>query len=122
MNAPPRTRGFTLLETLVALAILATALAAAAGSVRHAARLQMQREQTVLAHWAAMNLATDLSLTPFEPAAPPAPVQETLLGHAFVGTVTPRQDEDGELVSIVIDVAPAAQPDVPLHTLTVAPP
>ncbi|MBF0213616.1 MAG: type II secretion system minor pseudopilin GspI [Magnetococcales bacterium] len=59
MSKAHRTRGFTLLETVAALAVLALALAAsirAAGE--HARNVSYMRDRT-LAHWVAMNQSTE---------------------------------------------------------------
>jgi len=55
-------QGFTLLEVLVALAILAIALAAAMKvSIENAENASYLRDKT-LAHWVAMNVLTDIQV------------------------------------------------------------
>lgn len=119
---PRRPCGFTLLEVLVALAILATALYAATGSVRSAARQEAHRETSVLAHWAAMNLATELSLTSFESDAVQATRPVNLYGHAFIAAIEPQRDEADKVVSLTIDVALASAPAARVHSLTIPAP
>ena len=63
-----RTKGFTLLEVMVALAVVALALAAAtsavSGNIRNASGLQ----QRTYAHWVAMNKLTEMQLAKQWPA------------------------------------------------------
>ena len=63
-----RTKGFTLLEVMVALAVIALALAAAtsavSGNIRNASGLQ----QRTYAHWVAMNKLTEMQLVKQWPA------------------------------------------------------
>ncbi len=63
-----RVKGFTLLEVMVALAVIALALAAAtsavSGNIRNASGLQ----QRTYAHWVAMNKLTEMQLANQWPA------------------------------------------------------
>ncbi|MCK4586681.1 MAG: type II secretion system minor pseudopilin GspI [Gammaproteobacteria bacterium] len=63
-----RSKGFTLLEVMVALAVIALALAAAtsavSGNIRNASGLQ----QRTYAHWVAMNKLTEMQLARQWPA------------------------------------------------------
>jgi general secretion pathway protein I len=57
-----RNKGFTLLEVLVALAILAIALAAAIKvSIENTENIRYLRDKT-LAHWVAMNVITEIQI------------------------------------------------------------
>jgi len=114
-----RAGGFTLIEILVALAILATALYAASGSVSGAARQQAHRETGILAHWVAMNVASTLAMAPIERDALPPPRAVDLYQHAFIAAVTPIDDAEGKLAALTIDVATAQAPDIPVHSLTI---
>ncbi len=117
-----RARGFTLLEVLVALAILATALYATTGSIRSAARQQAHRESALLAHWVAMNIATELSLQPGSKDA--APVARTVMldNQRFIAALTPMRDEDGKITALSIAVALEKAPATTLQRLEFAQP
>ncbi len=98
--------GFTLLEVLVALAVLATALYAANSVVARASRNAEHREQTLLAHWVAQDLATELLAVP--PSDIPFTRNAELYGHAFRLEVDGARDDDGKIVSLAIAVHAAA--------------
>ena len=70
-RATCRQHGFTLLEVMVALAVIAFALAAAvsavSGNTRNAAGLQ----QRTYAHWVAMNKMAELQISQQWPATHP---------------------------------------------------
>ncbi|AVP97041.1 type II secretion system protein GspI [Ahniella affigens] len=61
-------RGFSLIEVLVALALVATAITALLGSATLMARQSGQLEQLTFASWAADNVLTELALTDPFPA------------------------------------------------------
>ena len=81
-------RGFTLLEVLVALAVTALALTLGLASVKGTAQRLAQVEETVRAEWALENVRQELLLDD----APPADGfsrEETVLGQAYRTAVTP---------------------------------
>ena len=57
-------RGFTLLEVLVALAVVAIAMGALISSGGHAARTASGLEERLFAHWVASNRLVQLRLQP----------------------------------------------------------
>ncbi len=57
-------RGFTLIEVLVALAVVALALGALARAASNAAEVQLDAERRTLALWVASNRLADLELAP----------------------------------------------------------
>jgi len=59
---PERCAGFTLLEVLVALAIVTLALAALVRSGAQSGQVAGRLERQTLAHWVAMNRMTELQL------------------------------------------------------------
>ncbi len=112
--------GFTLLEVLVALAILATALYATSGTIRSAARQQSHLQDTVLAHWAASDLAVELSLVDPNKQPPPLQRQTTVYGRAFVQKIKPTRSEDDKIVAVTIDVALESAPQDIVQTFTLS--
>ncbi len=82
-------RGFTLIEVMVALAILAVALTSAIGSVRSAAANAAHLYGVTLSHWAARDAATRIRLTQPDPTVLRAgTVTETVYGRPYqVSTV-----------------------------------
>lgn len=70
-------RGFTLLEVLVALGLVATVLGSALALARGAAANQVHLEQRLLAHWVADNV-----LASFRLEWPPLPTSGEITGRA----------------------------------------
>src|SRR5687767_14582967 len=85
-----RQSGFTLVEVMVALAIVAVALGAglraAASLTDNAARL----EQVLAAQWCAENQLTLMRLTRAQPGSGSADIRCEQYGHVFTGTVSTR--------------------------------
>lgn len=114
---PRHSQGFTLIEVLVALAVVATALYAATGSVRSAARGSGHLEQSTLAHWAALNALneTKLALSNAETADQAQTV--TLYGNEFMVSLQRAPADKTRIVRVTVKVASAATPEMVLYTL-----
>lgn len=81
-----RLEGFTLVEVLVALVVIAAVLYAGSTGIRGAVRQHEAQELRILAHWVASNAASELALVPpreNEPWAPPEPREALMHGRRF---------------------------------------
>ena len=79
-------RGFTLLEVLVALAVTALVMTVGLVAVRDTARRIEQVETGLRAEWALENLRQELQFNG-APSLPPAGREEVVLGQTFVTRV-----------------------------------
>ena len=104
--------GFTLLEVLVALALVASALGGTMFVVRNAINQQSHLRQRLLAQWVADNALAQFRLEQPRPEARRYSGHETLLGQQFnyVVAVTRRAVAAGAapLLDIAVDVADSA--------------
>ena len=95
--------GFTLIETLVALAVLATSSVALLGATEaHIARIA-DLESRAAAQWAAENMLAELTLGQTPPEAP-----EPMLGISFVMAATNTGTGDPDLDRVDITAAEAS--------------
>jgi general secretion pathway protein I len=117
MNArhAARAQGFTLIEVMVALAIVAISLAAGARAASSVVNTSQRLSDVVLAQWCADNQLTELRLAGQLPAVGKSPFSCVQLGRNFKGTIkvtpTPNpsfhrvdasvaNDDDRELLTI----------------------
>ncbi len=106
MNAARRcSRGFTLIEVMVALAVLAIALSAIVKGVsQHTSNLIYLRERT-FAHWVAMNKIAELQIRRDWPA--PGATQGTaqMAGREWHWTVTIKDTPDADVRRLEVEVS-----------------
>lgn len=89
-----RGRGFTLIEVMVALAVLAIALAAVLkGISAHVGNAAYLRERT-LAHWVALNKISEMQVKRDWPAPGAADGSSLMAGHEWRWTVTVQDTPD----------------------------
>lgn len=133
MPRPRLASGFTLIEVLVALTVLASVLYVAAGGLKSSARTQAAREERLLAHWAALDAATGAVLEAgpeaFATEPPPARGVEMLdrrfelrfaLREGAVDEAMLGRDPDARAPRwLVVDARAAAAPDEVLYVLEV---
>lgn len=96
--------GFTLLEVMVALLVVALALAALMGTAgRSAADTAQLRDRTVAA-WVAQNVITDLRLEPEWPVPGRRQGQALMLGRTWFweARIVPAADPDLRQVEIAV--------------------
>ncbi len=123
MAEPPRpgpaaAGGFTLLEVLVALAVLAVALAAAvSGTATQADNTGYLRDRT-LAQWVAGNQLTAAQLEADWPATGTRRGEETLAGREWAWTVEVSATPDPAVRMLEARAAPADHPDRVLARVT----
>ena len=80
-------RGFTLLEVMVALAIVAISLAAGSRAASSVVNTSQRLSDVVLAQWCADNELTELRLMGQLPAVGKSPFACEQLGRNFKGTI-----------------------------------
>ncbi|HYP31920.1 MAG TPA: type II secretion system minor pseudopilin GspI [Burkholderiaceae bacterium] len=87
MNAPRAAAGFTLIEVMVALAIVAIALAAGSRAASSVVDTSQRLNDVVLGQWCADNQLTEMRLLDQLPAVGKTPFSCSELGREFKGTV-----------------------------------
>lgn len=110
-------KGFTLLEVLIALAVLAIALAAIIKSIgSHVSNLVYLKERT-LAQWVASNALTELRVSGKWPSSGELTGDEEMVGYAFNWTITVTEVENSDVRRLDLRVSRAEDSDRPLTTL-----
>lgn len=135
MKSRRRPPGFTLVEVLVALVILASVLYAGSVGIRSAARQEEAQELRILAHWVASNAANEIALQSApenEPWVPPESRDALLYGRTFRVRYSLLEEElpevlviEGESATarrVVIEVLAPAAEDTILARLEAAAP
>jgi len=107
----PRTRGFTLIEVLAALVIVALGMLGVIQAVTQTARNGTYLREKTLAHWIAMNVITERRLL----AAPPDVAESSddveFAGQRWRWTMQVTQTEVESLRRMDVSVRPADRPD-----------
>jgi general secretion pathway protein I len=83
-----RIRGFTLIEVLVALALVASALGGTLAAIRQAIASQQHLERRLLAHWVAENTLNQFVLEAGEIEAQEREGAEIILGRRYPYALT----------------------------------
>ena len=111
-------RGFTLIEILVAVAILAIALAATSRSASLATDSALETRQRLLATWAAQNRVAELRARRIFPAAATTRLATEQAGLALTMAETVSETPNPSIRRVDLVVAEARRPDRVLATLT----
>lgn len=110
--------GFTLIEVLIALAVLAIAMLAVIGSAGSATRTAAELRDETFAHWVAMNEMTALRIAPTWPALGKQDGDAEMGGHKWHWRADVSTTSDPDLLRVDIDVSDAAQVDQSVSSLT----
>ncbi len=113
-----RVGGFTLLEILVALTIVALALGAAiSGAGGHVESTDHLRNKTI-AHWVALNRVTELQVAEPWPAPGSSSGTAEMTHREWRWTVDVKPTPDARVRRLEVAVTPATSPDAVLARIT----
>ena len=118
MTEPARQSGFTLLEVLVALVIVALGLMAAFGQVNQTLTVSSRLRDKTLAHWVAVNEMTRLRLLGEFPAIGSRSDEVEMARTSWRYTINVVKTPLDALRRVDISVAFADRPDSVVTTLT----
>ena len=111
-------KGFTLLEVLVALAVIAFSLAAAASAVSGNARNASGLQQRTYAHWVAMNKMTELHVDKKWPSIKTTKGSSLMARHEWFWAIKVSKTPNQHIRRVDVMVRPEENDDSPLVTLT----
>ena len=104
-------RGFTLIEVLAALVIVALGMLGVIQAVTQTARNGTYLREKTLAHWVAMNVITEQRLQPSPPNTSEASDEVELAGQRWRWTLTVTQTSVDSMRRMDVAVRPADKPD-----------
>lgn len=110
--------GFTLLEVLVAMAILAIGMLAVLSTAGTTTRLSGQLRDQTFAGWVAMNELTSLRLAGSWPASDTLDGEADMAGKKWHWKVTATKTPDPDLLRLDVDVSDPAKPDAVVASVT----
>jgi len=106
-----RARGFTLIEVLAALVIVALGMLGVIQAVTQTARNGTYLREKTLAHWIAMNVITERRLLATPPDVAESSEDVEFAGQRWRWTMTVTQTEVESLRRMDVSVRPADRPD-----------
>lgn len=112
-RAALRRRGFTLLEILVALAVIAIALAAIVGETAQRLGTAARLTDRTLAHWVAMNQVAEQQLSAEWPAAGVTTGTVDLAGREWYWSRKVSITEDADVRRLDVEVRAARDEEPP---------
>lgn len=110
--------GFTLLEVLIALAVLAIGMLAVIGTAGTSTRLAAELKDETFAHWVAMNELTQLRLAPVWPDTGTLKGETGMAGRQWHWQAVISKTSDPDLLRADIDVSAASAPASVVSSLT----
>jgi general secretion pathway protein I len=112
------THGFTLIEVLIALAVLAIGMIAVIGTAGTTTRLAAELKQETFAHWVAMNELTTLRLATTWPNPGTQKGEADMADQRWQWTAVVSNTADPNLLRVDIDVSNSLAPDAVVSSLT----
>jgi general secretion pathway protein I len=110
-SRPTRARGFTLIEVLAALVIVALGMLGVIQAVTQTARNGTYLREKTLAHWIAMNLITERRLLPTPPDVAESKDEVEFAGQRWRWTMKVTQTEVDSMRRMDVSVGPADAPE-----------
>lgn len=110
-------RGFTLLEVMIAMLILAVAMIAIASKVSIAAKVAQRSQSISYGRWVAMNAITEVRLQPGLPATGRSDGDEEMAGQDWRWTMEISETPVEGLRRIDVEVARSEDPDKIAYTM-----
>lgn len=110
--------GFTLLEVLIALAVLALGMTAVIGAAGSSTRLGSELRDRTFADWVAMNELTSIRLAKTAPGSGSLNGDADMAGEKWHWKATITTTADPNLLRIDVVVAPEDKPDDTLETVS----
>lgn len=110
-------RGFTLIEVLVALAVIAIGLVAVLAVAARSGRVDFELQQRTFAAWVASNQMERMRLATSWPGIGSSDGKITLADQHWHWKATVEKTEDPDLRRVTLSVAPEDKPDDPVTRL-----